>query len=46
MTAVLLAGGAATSCSLTSEVEVENPVGPLRLVRVGRASVSETCWRL
>ncbi len=46
VTAVLLAGGAATSRSLTSEVEVENPVGPLRRVRVGRASVTEVCWRL
>lgn len=47
MTAMLLAGGAATSRSLTSEVKVENPIGPLRWVRVRRrASVTKTCWRL
>lgn len=46
VTAMLLAGGAATSRSLTSEVEVENAVGPLRWVRVGMASVTKTCWRL
>lgn len=46
VTTVLLAGATATASSLTSEVEVENTVGPLMWVRVGRESVTKTVGRL